>query len=347
MNRTPPLLSLAAAAAVMSHAANYTAQTVNVDGVEVLRLTDSARHTEVSIAPSIGNMAYEMKVNGKNAFWLPVSSISELKAKPSLAGNPFLAPWANRLDQDAFFANGKKYVLNPEIGNLRRDGNKNPIHGLLAFSPLWKVVSLRADESAATAISRLEFWKYPALMAQFPFAHTIEMTYRLSNGVLEVQTVLDNHSTDTMPVAIGYHPYFQVHDAPRDEWTVRIAARDQWKLSPLLIPTGEREPMSKPNPLLLKGTQLDDVFGGLVRGPDGRAEFSVEGKREKLTVSYGPNYTVAVIYAPHGRNFICFEPMSAVTNAFNLAHTGAYKELQSVPPGQRWRESFWISSSGF
>ena len=38
---------------------------------------------------------------------------------------------------------------------------------------------------------------------------------------------------------------------------------------------------------------------------------------------------------------------NAITNGFNLAHTGVYKDLQSVPPGGQWRESFWISTSGF
>ena len=36
--------------------------------------------------------------------------------------------------------------------------------------------------------SRLEFFRLPDYMAQFPFAHTIDMTYRLANGVLEVET---------------------------------------------------------------------------------------------------------------------------------------------------------------
>jgi aldose 1-epimerase len=39
--------------------------------------------------------------------------------------------------------------------------------------------------------------------------------------------------------------------------------------------------------------------------------------------------------------------MSAITDAFNLAHAGVYGELQSIPPGGRWRESFWIVPSGF
>ncbi len=255
--------------------------------------------------------------------------------------------WANRLDQDAFYANGKQYRLNPGSANFRRDANQKPIHGLLGFSALWQVKEVRSDDRSAWVTSRLEFWKYPDLMAQFPFAHTIEMTYRLSDGVLEVETTLENRAVESMPVGIGFHPYFQVHDAPRDEWRVHVAARDKFTLSPQLIPTGEQTPMPYSDPgLKLKGVQLDDVFGGLMRDSDGKARFSVTGKRETVTVTYGEKYTVAVVYAPPGKNFICFEPMSAVTNAFNLAQTGEYKELQSIPAGGTWRESFWISASG-
>ena len=327
---------------VMSAAANYSIKRGVVDGVEVVQLADAAHRTEVTIVPSLGNLGYEMKVNGKNVFWTG-KPLGELREKPSQCGNPFLAPWANRLDREAFYANGKKYLLNVDLGNVGRDGNRNPIHGLLTFSPLWKVVKEEADEGSARVTSRLEFWRYPDLMAQFPFAHTIEMTYRLAGGRLEVETALENHSMEPMPVAIGFHPYFRVHDAPRDKWKVHLAAREHLVLSRLLMPTGERKPVTFPDPVSLAGTQLDDVFSGL----EPNAEFWVQGERERVSVIYGPKYTVAVVYAPTGRDFICFEPMSAVTNAFNLAHAGIYKDLQMVPPGGVWRESFWIASSGF
>jgi aldose 1-epimerase len=332
---------------VMSQAANYSAGKSSDHGIEIVRLADAPRKTEVSIVPSVGNMAYEMKVNGRNILFGPFGNVSELKAKPALAGVPFLAPWANRLDQDAYWVNGKKYLLNPDLANFRYDGNHKPIHGLLAFRPDWQVTRLEADDKSARVTSRLEFTRYPDLMAQFPFAHTLEMTYRLENGTLEVETVLHNQSTQPIPVAIGYHPYFQLHDAPRDEWQVHLAAREQYVLSDVLIPTGERKPHSFKDPQPLAGAQLDTVFGALVRGADGRAHFSVTGKQEKISVIYGPKYTVAVVYAPPGRNFICFEPMAAITNAFNLAQKGAYKELQSLPPGEDWRESFWIHPEGF
>jgi len=320
----------------------YSARTAVLDGIEVVQLGDSARDMQVSVAPAVGNIGYEFSVRGRNMLWFPYRGPAELRAEPKLCGIPFLAPWANRIDGDTYWVNGKKYALNPEIGYLRRDANQRPIHGLLLFSPLWKVVSLDAGQDSASTASRLEFWKYPELMAQFPFAHEITIGYRLAGGALEVSTLLTNLSAEPMPVAIGFHPYFQLHDAPRDDWKMHIAARDHIELDQFLIPTGAREPAQFADPYPLRGNKLDDVFTDLIRGQNGTARFWVEGASERLTVAYGPNYRVAVIFAPPGRDFVCFEPMAAVTNAFNLAHDGRYAELQSIPPGGQWRESFWV-----
>lgn len=333
---------------VTQAAANYSAHKTMVDGIEVLQLADASRHMQVSIAPSIGNMAYEIAVNGKNALWFPFHSLADFKAQPVFCAIPFLAPWANRIDGDAYWANGRHYLLNPDLGNLRRDAHQKPIHGILNFSPAWQVQSLGADEQSAWAASRVDLSTHPEMMAQFPFAQTITMTYRLANGEVEVETSIENHSAEPLPVAIGFHPYFQLHDAPRDQWKVHLAARQHLVLNSMLIPTGETRPMDLPDPYQLVSTnQLDDVFTDLVRGADGRARFWVEGKKERITVVYGQRYPVAVAYAPPEREFICFEPMAAITNAFNLAHAGIYKDLQSVPAGGIWKESFWIVPSGF
>jgi aldose 1-epimerase len=99
----------------------------------------------------------------------------------------------------------------------------------------------------------------------------------------------------------------------------------------------------------LREFALDHVLGDLVRDASGRAVFWVRGKSQRIEVIYGPKYPVAVVYAPKGpnRDFICFEPMTGPTNAFNLAHQGIYKGLQSIPPGQTWQESFWVRPTGF
>ncbi len=331
----------------------YTATRAVSEGVEIVRLADRAADTAVSIAPSIGNIAYRMDVAGKNIFWFPHESVGAFAADPKLSGNPFLAPWANRLDQHAFHSGGKRYRLNPDLGNYGTDPAGQPIHGLLLFASEWEVTSVRADGESASVTSRLEFTRYADRTAQFPFAHTIEMTYRLSGGSLEVATRIENTGAQTMPVSIGYHPYFQLDDAPRDEWEVRLAAEYVWTLSDKLIPTGETKPipdvLGDPAALSLEGLFLDHVFGGLVRDNRDRATFSVRGAKQQIDVVYGPRYQAAVVYAPtgEGQDFICFEPMSGITNAFNLAHQGIYKELQIIAPGATWQESYWITPSGF
>ncbi len=317
------------------------------DGIETVRLEDSRHKTVVTVVPTVGNTAVEMSVNGKNALYFPFQSIGDFKAKPNLVGVPFLAPWANRLDEDGFWANGKHYALERGLKNIRGDQNNHPIHGLLAFASEWEVTEAKADHASAYVTSRLEFWRYPDYMAQFPFAHTLYMTYRLSDGVLEVKTVIENHARVPMPVSVGFHPYFRISDAPRDQWTVRLPAKEQVLLNQQLIPTGETKPNLHPDSLKLQGVALDDVFSGLIRGESGRAEFSVTGTKERISVLYGKEYPVAVVYAPTGRDFICFEPMSGPTNAFNLNHAGKYPDLQTVPPGGKWEGSFWIRTEGF
>jgi len=97
------------------------------------------------------------------------------------------------------------------------------------------------------------------------------MTYRLRDGAVDVETAIENHGADPMPVAIGYHPYFRLHAAPRDQWHVHFAAREHMTLNPQLIPTGASKPLAYEDPQTLTAIQLDDVFGNLIRDPDGQA----------------------------------------------------------------------------
>jgi aldose 1-epimerase len=279
-----------------------------------------------------------------------------------LNGNPFLGPWANRLDEQAFYANGKRYAFDMSLGNVR---GAIPIHGFLTFNNQWKVVEVKADAVSARTTSRLEFYREPMWMKQFPFAHAIDMSYTLQDGVMQVTTRIHNLSTEPMPVAIGFHPYFQLTDSARDEWTIAVGAKTQWLLGETKVPTGETRAIESffPDPKIipLKDYDLDHVFGDLIRDGSGKAVMTVKGKSQELDVILGPNYRAMVIYAPKpaqgsganpaagaaARNFICFEPMAGITNAMNLAHKGLYKELQSVSPGGIWEESFWVRVRGF
>jgi aldose 1-epimerase len=165
------------------------------------------------------------------------------------------------------------------------------------------------------------------------------MTHTLRDGVLEVMTTVSNMSAEPMPVSIGFHPYFQLTDSPRDEWTISIGARAHLKLMPNKVPTGETEPIGAPysGGVPLRDFDIDDGFMDLVRDAQGRATMTVSGKAQRIDVQFGPSYRAAVVWAPKPQNFICFEPMAAITNGLNLAQKGIYEELQHVAPGGSWR----------
>ena len=150
----------------------------------------------------MGNRTYEMKVHGKNILYFPTPDISQAPKTGGLNGIPFLAPWANRLGEMAFWANGKQYPFNTTLGNVR---SPIPSHGLLTTSEHWQVTEIGADGNSAHVTSKLEFWKYPDLMAQWPFAHEYEITQRLAGGVLEVRVTVTNLGVEPMPISLGFH----------------------------------------------------------------------------------------------------------------------------------------------
>jgi aldose 1-epimerase len=320
---------------------NYTAETTSDHGLNIIRLTDAARGVEVAILPSLGNRVYQMKLHGQNILYYPSEN-------GELGGVPFLAPWADLLDEQAFWANGKRYGFNMSLGNVQ---GERPIHGLLTGSPLWQVTEMKADAHSAHVTSRLEFWKSPDLMAQWPFAHEYHLTHTLVDGVLETKTTISNLSEESMPVAIGFHPYFQIPGVPRDEWVAHVPARTQVVADENQIPTGEMRPLNIPSPLPLRGQILDDGFADLERDADGRSRFWIEAGDKKVEILFGPQYPVATIYLPPSpnrtREFICIEPLTTIISGVNLRHKGKCSHLQSVPAGGKWSESFWISASGF
>jgi aldose 1-epimerase len=263
----------------------------------IVHLEDGKNQTVVSVITNIGNLAYEMKVKGQNVLYFPAGTPEGFRG--GLSGIPFLGPWANRLDEPAFYANGKKYTFNPDLGNVR---GTHPIHGFLSSASQWQVVEVKANAQEAWVTSRLDFYKQPEWMAQFPFAHTIEMTYRLRDGVLEVGLKIHNLSSEPMPISIGFHPYYQLTDSPREDWTISVGARTQWILSADKIPTGETQAIEKffpdPKNVPLKEYSLDHVFADLIRDAKGGAVMSVKGKRQSLDITFGPKYLAAVIYSP-------------------------------------------------
>ena len=327
---------------------------------DVVTLSDTRSALVVRVLTTASN-AYQMTVHGEDVIRRTWNTLDDIRGRMGLNGVPLLWPYANRLDEQAFYANGQKYSFDAGLGNTGRGAI--PIHGFLTGADAWKVVEAKADATSAWVTMTLDFFRVPSYMKQFPFAHTLTMTYRVQEGALEVHTRIDSLSNEPMPVAIGFHPYFQLTDSQREEWRLSVGAKTHWLLDSNTLPTGETEPITRilPNPknVLVKDVTLDDIFTDLERDDRGRATMSLMGRTQQVDVLVGPKFkTILVLSRPNNpnrggppatpaRGTVAFEPMAAITNALNLSHKGVYKDLQSIAPGGSWEESFWIRPRGF
>src|SRR5262245_65867308 len=86
---------------------------------DIVQLTDTGTDTRVSIAPSIGNIAFRMTVKGHDVLRWPHADMAAFQSNPNQTGVPFMGPWINRLDEKAFYANGKRYPFVISVCSVR------------------------------------------------------------------------------------------------------------------------------------------------------------------------------------------------------------------------------------
>lgn len=265
----------------------------------VIELRDTKADMFVPVVIAVGR-PYRIQVKGKDLVRVTGATVEAFEAGPGLGGMPPLFPFANRMDQTAFYANGKKYNFDMELGNVR---GPIPSTGFVGGDRGWNLIDFKADATGAQVTCKLNFFRNPIFMKQFPFAHTVTTTYRVSNGTLEVRTRLDNMSTEPMPVVIGYHPIYELPDGNRDDWTISVDAKTHWIEIPQRLPTGETQPIEKffnaeRTAIQLKNYALiDDVFTDLVRDANGRATMKLMYNGKELHQIMGPKYGAVLLWS--------------------------------------------------
>jgi galactose mutarotase-like enzyme len=145
-------------------------------------------------------------------------------------------------------------------------------------------------------------------------------------------TTLRATGEDPVPVSFGYHPYLRIPGSSRDTWRMKLGAFRRLIVDERMIPTGEREPVSE-RYLELRGQSWDDGYDALTVP----SEFELAADEFALAVEFLDGYSFAQVYAPDGKDFVCFEPMTAPTNALISADG-----LQLVHPGDEHRAAFGI-----
>ena len=287
-------------------------------------ITSPGGETSAEFAPEANLVCCSLRHRGEELLD-PGDGVEAYAQRGKTMGIPLLYPWANRLAAPEYTVAGRTVKLPAPAGRYPIDPNGLPMHGAMPGALRWSV----DEASPADRLRATLAWEGEDLLALFPFAHHVEAQAQVTERGLELATIVHADGGDPVPVSFGYHPYLVLSGSARDGWQVDLGASQQLELDTRMIPTGERTTLH-PRDFLLAQRSLDDGLAGL----SAPAQFLVSDGRRALSVSFETGYQWAQVYAPVGRDVICFEPMTAPSNALRSGDG-----LTVLAPGESYRAS--------
>jgi len=292
---------------------NFSIYRTNENGLELVNLKDENTGTEIALLPGHGATLHAFRVRQKEGQFFNVidnyQDLQELNQEMNRSfKGPKLSPFPCRIADGQYEYAGTTY----RFGDISSDGTA--IHGLL-YDKAFTVVEEQADDTLA-ALS-LEYW-YKEDNTAYPWHYTCLVRYVLHpDNLLEVVTTVTNLDKLTIPIADGWHPYFQLGGSVND-WLLQFHASAIVEFSDKLIPTGRLVQYDTfDNPRALGDTRLDNCFvlkPGIVS-----PACTLSNPANGIQLSFFPDegYPYLQLYTPPARTSIAVENLSGAPDTFN------------------------------
>jgi len=285
----------------------------NENGLELVNLKEEQTGTEIALLPGHGASLHGWRVRQKNESIFNVidnyHDLAELQKEMNRSfKSPKLSPFPCRIPAGRYEFEGKEY----QFENLFPDGTA--IHGLL-YNKAFTITAEDAGDSSASL--SLEYW-YKKEDKGYPYDYNCLVRYVLHpDNVLEVVTTVTNLDKQVIPIADGWHPYFQLGGNVND-WLLQFHASAIVEFNDKLIPTGRLLQYDAfDSPRLVGDTFLDNCYvlkPGIVS-----PACELFNPANGLRISFFPdaNYSYLQLYTPPGRNSIAVENLSGAPDCFN------------------------------
>ncbi len=273
--------------------------------MHVVTLRDPSSPVVAEYVPAAGMIGVSLTDSGEQLLGQRRGLDAYIDAGKTM-GLPILYPWANRLGGPEYAAQGVDVTLHADGAGVRFDPNGLPIHGLLAAYDGWRVLT----ESAHELTAELDFGADPALLASFPFPHLLVVRVSLAERTLTVRTTVSAIGDKAVPLCYGFHPYLQLPRVPRAQWRIETPPLRHLALDDQGLPTGDAAEQA-PIDEVLDDKGFDDGYDNVADG----AVFAVSGGGRRIEVHFEQGYPAAQIFAPPAEDVVCFEPMTAPTDA--------------------------------
>ncbi len=331
-----------------------------------VRPTSEPSFTSAEILPGRGMMTLQVRAR------LPERGEVDLIASPPLeeaqarfersAGQPFpgnesylfggavLIPYANRI-RGALSADGRTIttrVLGREVTLPANAGGRRPgaeqyaMHGLILDSQVGDLErrTTEGEDVLRGTLQAGDFgWGWPS---------KTELTFEnvLRPGSFRLTITARNVGEETLPIGIGWHPYFTIPSGRREQARLHLPARSRTLVNDYdeVLPTGEVVPVagtpydfSMPGGKAMDDLFLDDCFVDLQT-----AVGEVVAEVIDPAASYGlrvvaasPPVRAIQVYAPRDQKFIVVEPQFNRADPFGKEWgPGAETGMALLAPGE-------------
>ena len=256
---------------------------------------------EVGILPQVGASLSFMKYKGRDILRPTDTSSETLDANNTAMF--LMLPFCGRIRGGSFVYWGITRKM-----KKNQFGIADPIHGD-AWKSQWHIVT----QTSTSVTLKMSHDKSDG----FPFSYNAEVTYTLNGSSLSVSIGITNNAILPMPCGMGIHPFF----TKSKDMSLKFSSDMVWahESDPIFdrpYPTPDEWQFEDGKEL--KNSVFDTCFGGF----DGMAQIDYPNDGYTVTIGADNQFGHIVLYSPKGKNFVCLEPCTNASNAFNLASGG-------------------------
>jgi aldose 1-epimerase len=314
---------------------SFSVSRISQNGLSLVKLQDNATNTITTILPEYGALlhSFVIAVNGEN-----LNIIDNYSGREHVEEELDISYKSSKLSPFVCRLRDGKYKIDDEAFEIgKKFGDGNAIHGLLYNKP-FKIVSEFADDNQASVSLRYHFKKEDP---GYPFDYVCEVRYTLiPQSVLQVETTILNLDTVEIPIADGWHPYFQLGGNDINDYEIDVSTTSMVQFDDRLLPTGELIPdASRFNQTTLGGLELNHcyVVEPVEQNP---AAFLYNPANEVFLAIYtNSRYPYLQLYTPPHRKSIAIENLSGAPDCFNNG-----MGLVMLTPNQSQTFTVWYQS---
>ncbi len=303
-------------------------------------------HETITIAcPSTGTSASIVPTRGMNCIEFSTVFGGDLvdvvdaedgflsgQTRSTRSGIPILFPFPNRIEDGKYSWEGKDYTLPIQ------PGRKHGMHGFCFDTP-WRVIE--KTQSSLTAEFQLSA-DAPDQLKNWPADCLIRLTYEVTHHKLISKFHIENPDKKPLPWGLGTHAYFKVpltDFSASNNCLVQLPVAKQY-VHVNEIPTGESSHTELIDRLVegeyFDTLKLDDLFS-MTPPPAGQlyeTRLVDEKAGIEMVQRYSQEFEFQVMFTPEGRNCICMEPYTCMSNAINMKLPPKETGWQVLEPGQ-------------